>query len=239
MGKLVTANHVLKHFRKMLGDDNIKANDVHALLARYNVPKHNGKYGISYDYDEVDQALNSMFYDKQSGKFEVKPLKKQIIKKTEEYPPEDYSSPEEDMDYVSQELLRQDEVMYENKKRKIFITEEQLNFINESISQEKMIVEPNKVIVVKKFLDKNFQRGGISTIGEDGYPITLKIVAMKGTDGQPLKNMNAEQLFYLLQDKFKGLCSDTNKRDKLLKQIIKDWYKDKISKHGMLSVNTI
>ena len=28
-------------------------------------------------------------------------------------------------------------------------------------------------------------------------------------------------------------------RDKLLKQIIKDWYKDKISKHGMLSVNTI
>jgi hypothetical protein len=51
--------------------------------------------------------------------------------------------------------------------------------------------------------------------------------------------MNAEQLFYLLQDKFKGLYSDTNKRDKLLKQIIKDWYKDKISKHGMLSVNTI
>jgi hypothetical protein len=62
---------------------------------------------------------------------------------------------------------------------------------------------------------------------------------MKGTDGQPLKNMNAEQLFYLLQDKFKGLYADTNKRDKLLKQIIKDWYKDKISKHGMLTVNSI
>jgi hypothetical protein len=62
---------------------------------------------------------------------------------------------------------------------------------------------------------------------------------MKGTDGNPIRNMNAEQLFYLLQDKFKNIYADTNKRDILLKQIIKDWYKDKISKHGMLTVNMI
>jgi hypothetical protein len=95
------------------------------------------------------------------------------------------------------------------------------------------------VLIVKKFLDNNFQRGGISSISEDGYPTTIKIVAMKGTDGNPIRNMNAEQLFYLLQDKFKNIYADTNKRDILLKQIIKDWYKDKISKHGMLTVNMI
>lgn len=57
-----------------------------------------------------------------------------------------------------------------------------------------------KVLVVKKFLDNNFQKNGIPSIDENGYPTTIKIVTMKGTDGQPIKNMNAEQLFYLLQD---------------------------------------
>jgi hypothetical protein len=129
--------------------------------------------------------------------------------------------------------------MKTKKGKKIFITEEQLNFINDAINEDKIIVEPNKVLIVKKYLDNNFQKGGISSIGEDGYPTTISIVAMKGTDGQLIKNMDAKQLFYLLQDKFKGLYADTNKRDRLLKQIIKDWYKDKISKHGILSVNTI
>ncbi len=230
MGKLVNARQLVKQFRDYLKDPSIQANNVHALLAQYRVPKRKGKYSDMYDYDEVVNALNSIYYDKTSKKTNQKNI---------EYKSEPYKCPEEDMNYVSQELLRQDGVMNENKKRKIFITEEQLNFINESLSQERMVIEPNKVIVVKKFLDKNFQKGGISSIGEDGYPTTIKIVAMKGTDGQPLKNMNAEQLFYLLQDKFKGLYSNTNKRDKLLKQIIKDWYKDKISKHGMLSVNMI
>ena len=230
MAQFLTAKQLVKQFREYLKGPNIQANDVHALLAKYHVPKKQGKYAVVYDYDDVVNALNSIHYDRTSQKTKPKEI---------EYKSEPYTCPEEDMDYVSQELLRQDGVMNENKKRKIFITEEQLNFINESISQEKIIVEPNKVMVVKKFLDKHFQKGGISSIGEDGYPTTIKIVAMKGTDGQPLKNMNAEQLFYLLQDKFKGLYADTNKRDKLLKQIIKDWYKDKISKHGMLSVNTI
>lgn len=234
MGKLVTARQLVKQFRDYLKDPNIQANNVHALLAKYGVQKRQGKYGISYEYDEVVDALSAIYYDRKEQEKKV-----QRIRNKENYPQENYSSPEENMDYVSQELLKQDGVMNENKKKKIFITEEQLNFINESISQEKIIVDPNKVLVVKKYLDKNFQKGGISSIGEDGYPTTIKIVAMKGTDGRPLKNMNAEQLFYLLQDKFKGLYSDTNKRDRLLKQIIKDWYKDKISKHGMLTVNMI
>lgn len=230
MAQFLTAKQLVKQFREYLKDPNIQANDVHALLAKYHVPKRQGKYAVVYDYDAVVNALNSIHYDRTK--------KPSNISQTH-YKPETYKCPEEDMKYVSQELLTRGEVMYENKKRKIFLTEEQLNFINKSISQEKVIVDPNKVLVVKNFLDDNFQRGGISSIGDDGYPTTIKIVAMKGTDGQPLKNMNAEQLFYLLQDKFKGLYSDTTKRDKLLKQIIKDWYKDKISKHGLLSVNTL
>ena len=79
----------------------------------------------------------------------------------------------------------------------------------------------------------------ISSIGEDGYPKTISIVALKGNDGGILKNMNDKQLFYMLQDKFQHLYSDTVRRDNLLKQIIKDWYKNRISKDGILTVNFI
>ena len=76
-------------------------------------------------------------------------------------------------------------------------------------------------------------------MSEDGYPTRIKIVALLNKSGEAIKNMTDVQLFEMLQDKFQHLCDDENKRDNLLKQIIKDWYKDKISKNGMLSVNLV
>lgn len=119
------------------------------------------------------------------------------------------------------------------KGKKVYITESQFKTLVESYN----FVEPDKVRIVAKYLDENFVRGGISCIGEDGYPTTISIVAIKGTDGKLAKNMNAKQLFYLLQDKFQHIYADKDKRDKFLKQIIKDWYAHKISKEGLLSVN--
>jgi len=124
-------------------------------------------------------------------------------------------------------------------RKKIFVTESQYQYIKNNVNEGKFPVDPNKVLVVKKFLDDNFQKGGIAAIGEDGYPTTISIVALKGTDGSLLKNMDDKQLFYMLQDKFKSMFDDTIKRDKLLAQIIKDWYKGKITKNGMLTVNLI
>ena len=98
-------------------------------------------------------------------------------------------------------------------------------------------VEPQKVLVVKKFLDDNFVRAAIPTVGEDGYSKTLLIVGMKGTDGQVNRNMYAQQLFDLLQDKFKNIYLDKQKRDNFLKRVMKDWYDKKITKDGLLSVN--
>ena len=126
-----------------------------------------------------------------------------------------------------------------NMKKKIFVTEEQMKYIKGNVNEGKFPVDPNKVLVVKQFLDDNFQKGGIATIGEDGYPKTISIVALKGTDGNPLKNMDDKQLFYMLQDKFQHIFDEAEKRDKLLKQIIKDWYKGKISKNGMLTFNFV
>ena len=96
-----------------------------------------------------------------------------------------------------------------------------------------------KVKIVTKYLDKGFKKGDIEQIGEDGYPKRIPIVSMIGMDGEPLRNMTDKQLFYLLQDRFKNICLDKKERDKFLIQIIKDWYKGKISKNGLLTVNII
>ena len=51
--------------------------------------------------------------------------------------------------------------------------------------------------------------------------------------------MNDKQLFYLLQDRFKNLYDDKDVRDRLLIQILKDWFPKKITKDGLLTVNMI
>ena len=105
------------------------------------------------------------------------------------------------------------------------------------LKESKNFVEPQKVLVVKKFLDDNFVRAAVPTIGNDGYSKTLLIVGMKGTDGQVNRNMYAQQLFDLLQDKFQKIYLDKNKRDNFLKRVMKDWYDKKITQDGLLSVN--
>ena len=120
--------------------------------------------------------------------------------------------------------------------KKVYITESQFQQIK-SLLKEDFFIDTEKVNIVKKYLDDNFVKGGISCMDEKGYPKTLPIVGLKGTDGQVMKNMTDKQLFYMLQDKFSNIYSNHNQRDKFLQQIIKDWYYDRISKQGLLSKN--
>lgn len=115
----------------------------------------------------------------------------------------------------------------------VSIKEKQKQAINES----EYFIDPQKVLLVKRFLDDTFVRGNIPYVGDDGYPKSKPIVGMKGTDGNVAKNMDAQHLFYLLQDKFKGIYGDKEKRDRFLKQVMKDWYDRKITQEGLLSVN--
>lgn len=127
--------------------------------------------------------------------------------------------------------------------KSIFITEEQFKEIKDNINEKKVKlhcpIDPMKVNLIKKYLDKGFKRGCIAGIGDDGYPSSTSVVVMLGTDGEGIKNMTDVQLFYLLQDRFQNLYGDINKRDALLKQVIKDWFNKKITKDGLLSVNSI
>ena len=122
------------------------------------------------------------------------------------------------------------------KKKRITITESQYKELKQRLS-EQHFVEPDKVKIVQKYLDDNFVRGSMPTLGEDGYPKMIGVVGMKFKDGNVAKNMTATQLFYLLQDKFNKIYEDPKQRDAFLKKIVVDWYYEKISKTGLLSRN--
>lgn len=181
--------------------------------------------------------LNDIIEDEERREFEKTYNKNTSATKREE--PINYSSDEEDMEKVSQQLIDYQNVM-ESKKHIAILTESQFKnyvlFLKEE-QEMKYPVDTEKVGIVKKYLDENFIKGGIPCMGEDGYPITLPIVAMKGTDGNPIKNMSDKQLFALLLDKFGKIYSDVKQTKRFLRQIMKDWYYGKISKENLLSVN--
>lgn len=98
-------------------------------------------------------------------------------------------------------------------------------------------IDPEKVKIVKKYLDNGFKRGNFQTIGNDGYPKNVKIVGMIGANGDILKNMYIQQLEDMVIDKFQNMFSDHNERGLFFKKVIDDWFNNKIGVNGTLSVN--
>lgn len=132
--------------------------------------------------------------------------------------------------------------------RTIIISESQKNRMMEILREEQHMpvpkstgkpytIDPEKVLIVKKYLDSTFQRGTFEKIGENGYPTTVRIVAMLGNEGNVLKNMYLPQLKELLEDRYQKMFSDHDELGLFLEQVIKDWFDKKISVQGMLSVN--
>lgn len=93
--------------------------------------------------------------------------------------------------------------------------------------------------MVKHFLDNSFARQLQDDIDENGYPTKKCVVTMLSTDKQPLKTMSMRELLLMLDDKFNSLVKDDKDRRRFLKQVIRDWFNNKITKQGLLSVNLI
>ena len=120
--------------------------------------------------------------------------------------------------------------------KKIIITEEQEpNLINYLVVQKTYPVNSNNVLLVKDYLDKNFKRGSLSEFGSNGMPTNTPVVGVL-SGGEVVKNLVAQQLLDILEDEFRGMFSDKIERSKFLSQVMIDWYYNKISKDGLLSV---
>ena len=262
----LNANGYLDKFREALGYPSLNRALLTKLLQTFNhdyklvrfiVPDVKGNMALYYK-----DTLNNILGVDRTGFQVTNPKSNPYLKILKNYldrwdyadyeeslPKGDYSegpevdNPETDMDKVSQQLidyqnLNEHTIYNKGMGKRIFITESQYNkLIQEGSGEKKYPVEPNKVKIVVKFLDDNFLKAGIPTIGEDGYPKTFPIVVLKGTDGQPVKKMTDSQLYEMLKDKFGKMYSDAERVNKFLKQIIKDWYYGKVSKEGMLTIN--
>lgn len=119
--------------------------------------------------------------------------------------------------------------------KKITITEEQEQILLEHFIMERTYpIDPNKVLLVKAYLDNHFKKGNLSQFGSNGMPEDIPVVGMLSA-GQPVKNLTARQLFDILEDEFRDMFADKIQRSKFLVQVIKDWYAGRITKEGLLS----
>ena len=133
--------------------------------------------------------------------------------------------------------------------RRIIITEEQAHALSNMIGgnnpselPEKAgpyVVNPEKVLLVKKYLDSTFKKGQIENIGADGFPAKVRIAGTMSSNGDILMNIGETQLEDLLIEKFKNMFMDKVERQKFIHQVMDDWFNDKIGMFGNLSVNLL
>lgn len=100
-------------------------------------------------------------------------------------------------------------------------------------------INPDKVLTVKRYLDGGFTPHDFERVGPDGYPEKIKVITMNASNGQPLKPMYQDQLVDLLIDRFQNMFLDKTERELFMNQVVKDWLNNRISVHGILSVNAL
>ncbi len=120
---------------------------------------------------------------------------------------------------------------------KLIINEKQEQFlIGMLLNEEKTYpVEPDKVLVVKKYLDKNFIRGNYSNVNANGDIENSPVAGMKNPKtGKVEVNLYKSQVFDKIEAEFKNIYEDKVKRTKFLKTVLDYWFRDKINNNGML-----
>ena len=117
-------------------------------------------------------------------------------------------------------------------RKRIVINEEQVNLIS-----GKYPVDPRKVLLVKRYLDKSFRKGTIPYVNNKGVPDDMVVIEMFNSNGDTERTMTKEKLFLLLQSRFndeKRLFADRDKCDRFLRFIIDKWMANDIDRDGMV-----
>lgn len=120
--------------------------------------------------------------------------------------------------------------------KKILINENKEKFLFQKLINEEINGYSDKILLIKKYLDNNYIKSNYNALSDDGDIVKKNIVILLDKNKQPTElHLTLQQLFDKLQYKFKSVIYDKDERDNLLKQIIIDWFNNKISKYGNLS----
>jgi hypothetical protein len=127
----------------------------------------------------------------------------------------------------------------QEKVLKKILNEETYQMPVDKKANKPFCINPDKVLIVKKFLDKGFTAHDYEKIGSNGMPIRIKVVSMNASNGEPLKYMYKDQLHDLLVDRFQNMFLDAVERSAFMGQVLNDWLNNKIGIFGNLSTNRI
>lgn len=127
--------------------------------------------------------------------------------------------------------------MQKNKKV-VILTEHLLQECYSAILNEVYYPLSSKVLLIKNYLDRNFKRDYILDMDDNGYPINKGVVNMV-SNGVVIQQMQGDEILTLLDDKFHNIIKDKKDRRTFLKQVLSDWFQNKISREGLLTVNKI
>ena len=126
---------------------------------------------------------------------------------------------------------------------KIIVSPRGESIIAESILKESIDGYASKVKVVKDYLNNHFVKAYADQVNDFGEytqkPMVLPLDTKKQPVEKPISAVVEDgkegELFYQLQYKFQKILSPKEERDKFLKQVIKDWYDNKISTSDTLT----
>lgn len=96
----------------------------------------------------------------------------------------------------------------------------------------------DKVTLVKKFLDDNFMRASIEQAAPNGTRKSIGIFVQLNDKHLPTESsMWFDDVIDMLnsENNFMNIISNEKERDGFLRQVVRDWYDNKISKYGTLS----
>ena len=110
---------------------------------------------------------------------------------------------------------------------KLIITEKQEQLILCNLLQEEVDYS-EKRLAVKKYLDDNFKHGEVTNKNNKTAPIKCYVKISQGQNPKTLDDMG---LFYDVQARFRDILPEAE-RDEFLKDAIKKWSENKISKVG-------
>lgn len=110
--------------------------------------------------------------------------------------------------------------------KKIIVTCEQENILVKHFINEETVYLGDKEEVVKKWLSQHFKPIDVQDADELSLPKITRAFAVLDAYGNVSNNVkSAEDVFYILQAKFKKILNDKKDRDNFLKDVLNKFNK--------------
>lgn len=123
-------------------------------------------------------------------------------------------------------------------KKSIVVTEQQLHRFKGRVLKETFAVNTSLVRKVYDYVSKNYSYAKYDDIDENGDVVEKIAIQALGSNGEPIQTLSPQKMLDKIDAKFSGIIKDDTERRNFLRQVLADWVDGKVTKEGMLSVNS-